>query len=113
MEQKSNTWEENKHIIDNVGALSCTNFTDADITEEMFIEAKVIRLGKIADDLCKKVMELEAQVKPITPPKVLEERRKSVAEDVKKIEEAEALCSKAVDQVSYTWEALIDDAELE
>ena len=34
-------------------------------------------------------------------------------EAVKKIEEVEALCAKVIKQVSQTWEALIDDAELE
>ena len=32
---------------------------------------------------------------------------------MKNIEEVEVLCSKDFDQVSQTWEALIDDAKLE
>ena len=52
---------------------------------------------------------MELQVKPSTPPEVLEERRKATIEAEKRIEEAEALCAKAVEQVSQTWEALIDD----
>ena len=32
---------------------------------------------------------------------------------MKKIEEVEALCAKVVNQFSQTWEALIDDKELE
>ena len=43
---------------------------------------------------------MEAQVTPSTPPEVLEERRKVATEAVKRIEEAEALCAKAVEQVS-------------
>ena len=79
----------------------------------MFPEAKVIRLGKIANDLRKKVTKLEEQIRPSTPPEVLEERTKAAAKATKKIEEAEALCSKVIDQVSRAWEALIEDAEPE
>ena len=32
---------------------------------------------------------------------------------MKIIEEAEALCAKAIDQVSQTWESLIEDIELQ
>ena len=34
-------------------------------------------------------------------------------EVAKNIEETEALCAKAVEKVSQTWEALINDEELE
>ena len=34
-------------------------------------------------------------------------------DDVKKIEEEEAVCAKVVDQVSQDWLAFIDDGELE
>ena len=52
-------------------------------------------------------------MRPSTPLKVLEERRKKTIEVVKKIEYVEALCAKVVEQFSQTWEALIDDEELE
>ena len=58
-------------------------------------------------------MELEIQVTPSTPQKVLEERIKTIAKDAKIIEEVEALCAKVVDQFSQTWESLIDEYELE
>ena len=41
-----------------------------------------------------------------------QERRIIVAEALKKIEEAEALCAKAIEHVSQTREALIDDGKL-
>ena len=50
---------------------------------------------------------------PSTPPYVLEDHRKETTESAMKVEEAEALCSKVVEQVSQAWEALIDDEELE
>ena len=56
---------------------------------------------------------MELQVKPSTPPEVLEERRKETTEVATNIEEAEALCAKAVEQVSQSWEALIEDEEFE
>ena len=43
----------------------------------------------------------------------MEERRKTTTEGVRNIGELEALCSKVVEQVSQSWEALIDDEELE
>ena len=58
-------------------------------------------------------MELEIQVTPSTPQKVLEERIKTIAKDAKIIEEVEAFCAKAVDQFSQTWESLINEYELE
>ena len=33
-------------MLDNVVALSCNNFEDECITEDMFVEPKVLRLGK-------------------------------------------------------------------
>ena len=78
----------------------------------MFVEAKVFSLGKIAENLRKKVTDLEAQVKPSTPPKVLEERRKVENEAITRIEESEELCAKEIDRVSHPWEYLIDE-ELE
>ena len=56
VEQKTNTWAENRHKLDKVVSLACTNFTDEGIIEEMFPEAKVIRLGEIEKDLHKKFM---------------------------------------------------------
>ena len=60
VEQKAKTWENNRHILDNVVALACTKFVDAGIIGEIFTEAKVIQLGEIIEDLYKKVAELEA-----------------------------------------------------
>ena len=68
--------------------------------EDMFLEAKVIQLGEIEYDLHKKVIDLEVQLKPSTPLDVIEARRKVVTEAAKKIEEAEELCAKEVEQVS-------------
>ena len=59
----------------------------------------------------KKIIKLEAQVKPSTPPYVVEEISMTAAEAVKKIEEVEALCAKSVEQVSKNWETLIDVVE--
>ena len=72
-------------------------------------EDKVLRLVKIAVDLRKKVTQMEEQRRPSTPPEVLESRRDAATQAVKRIEEAEKTCAKVVDQVSYTWESLIDD----
>ena len=88
------------HRLENVVALACTKFADEGIMEEKFPEAKVIRIGEIVDELRKKVANLEVQLKPSTPPKVLEERRKAAIEATKTIEEADSLCAKAIDQVS-------------
>ena len=66
--QKAKTWEENKHRLDAAVTLACNNFTNEGITHEMFAEVKVFRLRKIAENLCKKVAELESQVTPSTPP---------------------------------------------
>ena len=79
----------------------------------MFVEYKVFWLGEIAENLRKRVADLELQVKSSTPPEVLEERRKIITEASKRIEEAVALRAKEVEQVSQLWEALIDDEELE
>ena len=88
------------HWIDTTITLDCNNFTKEAINHEMFVEAKVFRLGEIAKDLCKNVTELEAQVTPSTPPEALEERRQTTTEAVKKIKEAEELCAKVVKKVS-------------
>ena len=59
-EHKTKTWEENMHRLDNVVALACTNVFDEEITADMFPESKIIQIGDIVEDLCKKVIELEA-----------------------------------------------------
>ena len=46
---------------------------------------------------------------PNTPLKVLVERTKATTEVATKIEEAKSICTKAVEQVSHSWEALIED----
>ena len=56
---------------------------------------------------------MELKVTPTTPPKVVEARRKATKEAMKRIEDVEELCAKAIDQDSQVWEALIGDEELE
>ena len=46
-------------------------------------------------------------------PKVLKDRQNIVKETAQKIQEAKALYAKAYEQVSQSWEALVDDKELE
>ena len=58
------------------------------------------------------VSELGLQVNPSTPPEVLEKNRKATTKATTKIEEVEALCAKLVEQVSKSWEYLINDEEL-
>ena len=77
--------EESRHRLDNDVSLTCTNFANEGITKEMFPKSKVIQLGEIAEDLRKKVVELEMQLKPSTPPKVLEERRKATTQATRRI----------------------------
>ena len=66
----------------------------------MVVKSKVFRPGEIAEDLDKRVTELEAQVTPNTPPGVLEERKKETTKVLKKIEEVEEICAKEVGKVS-------------
>ena len=75
----------------------------------MQIKYKVIQLGKIMTELRRKVTKLEEQVKLSIPIEVLEKRREAKIEAANKIEEAKEICAKVVNQVSQTWEALMDD----
>ena len=52
---------------------------------------------------------MELQVNPSTPQEVMEERRKESIEDAMKIEEETTLCAKVVEQVSQSWESLINN----
>ena len=63
----------------------------------MCSKSKLFRLGEIAENFCKKVIELEAQVKQSTPLEALEEIRKEAIESTKRIEEAKELCAKEVE----------------
>ena len=56
---------------------------------------------------------MESNINPSTPLKVLEEKRKVETEAMGNTEEEEVLCAKAVEHVSQSWEALIDNTELE
>ena len=68
----------------------------------MPLEDKVLRLGKIATDLRRKVTNLEEKKRPKTPLEVLESRRDTITQATKRIEEAEETCDKVVNQVSQT-----------
>ena len=105
-------WEENHHRIDKEVALSCTNFGEEQITEEMEQESKITRLGEIVEDLRRKWHRDGRTCKTKYTPQGIEETREATIEAVKKIEEAEAICAKVVDQVSQNWEALMDDEQL-
>ena len=59
-ENKANTWKENRHQIDAAITLACNNFTDEGITNDMFEESKVFRLGEITENLLKKFVDLES-----------------------------------------------------
>ena len=83
------------------------------ITKEMAPNAKVAQLAKIVYDLRKKVTNIEEQVRPSTPTKVMEKSRDTTIEAAKRIEEAKEICAKAVNQVSQTLEALMDDEKLQ
>ena len=51
------------HRLNNVVALTCTKFVEKGIMKDMCPKAKVIQLREIAEDLRKKVVELESQIK--------------------------------------------------
>ena len=76
VEQKTKTQEENMQRNDKVVAIACRNFAEEGIKQEIFLEAKVIQLGEIAEDLRKKVTKLEVHIRARTPPEFLEEQRK-------------------------------------
>ena len=81
-------------------ALAYKKFATMGIIEEMAPDTKVTRLGAIVEDLRRKVTQLKEQVKPSTSLQVIEERREETIEVAKKIEKAEEVCVKDVDQVS-------------
>ena len=60
-------------------------------------------------DLKKKWVQLEEKRRPSTPLEVMEWRRDVATQAVKEIENAKKTCDKVMDQVSQTWEALMDD----
>ena len=107
--QKVREGEESKPKLENIVNLACLNLEDAKISPKMQVKDKVIRLGKIAVDLRKRITKLEENVRLSTPPEVMEKIRDAAIEAGKKIEEVEEICAKVVNQVSQTWEALMDD----
>ena len=56
-----------------------------EISHDMPSKYKVLRLGKIVADFKKKVIELEVQQIPNTPPEVLESQRDTAIQDAKRI----------------------------
>ena len=60
--------QEDRHRLDVAVTLACSSFVNEGITAEMFSEAKVFRLGEVAENPCKRVVELESKLKPNTPP---------------------------------------------
>ena len=76
----------------------------------MTLDAKVAQLVEIVADLRKKLTQLEEKRRPSRPLEVLESKRGTTTQVAKRIE-AEKTCAKAMDQVSQTWEALMDDEQ--
>ena len=72
-------------------------------------DAKITQLAELVMGLKKKVVQLEEKMTPRTPPKVLAQRRDAVTKVAKEIENSKQTCAKAMDQVSQTWKALMDD----
>ena len=99
---KEKTQQDDMQRLEAVATLTCRSFTDEGITLEMFVEANVFKLGEVGENLCKKVTELKSKMTHDTHPKVLEEQRKASIEAVQKIEEAEVLYPKAVEQFSQS-----------
>ena len=89
------------------------NWDDVEISHDMSAKDKVLGLGKIAAGLKKEWTELDEKRIHSTPPKVLESRHAAATQATKRIDDVEKSCAKAIDQVSQTWEALIDIVELE
>ena len=85
--QKKMEWQGNCQKISEAIALSCKNFAEEGITEEMEPDAKVAQLAKIANDLKRKVTNLEEKRRHNTHQKMLESRRDATNHDVKRIEE--------------------------
>ena len=72
-------------------------------------DAQIAQLVELVMNLKKKVVQLEEQRTPNTPLEVLAQRRDIATQDVKEIEKGKQGCAKVVDQVSQTWENLMDD----
>ena len=70
------------------------------MSQEIPLEDKVLRLGKISVELRIKVTNLEEERRPSTPPEVLESRRDAATQAMNRIEEAKQTCAKVFDQVS-------------
>ena len=66
--QKKMEWEGNSQKLSEAVALTCKNFEEEGITEEMELDAKVEQLAKIVSDLRRKITKLEEQRIPNTPP---------------------------------------------
>ena len=77
----------------------------------MALDAKIAQLVELVMDLSKKVVQLEDKRTPNTLPEVLAQRRDVATQDVKEIENAKQTCAKVMDQVSHTWETLMDDEQ--
>ena len=66
-EQKKNECEENYQKSSKAVALTCKNFAEEGITEEMAPDAKVAQLAEIVVDLRRKITKLEEKRRPNTP----------------------------------------------
>ena len=72
-------------------------------------DAKIAQLAELVIDLKKKVVYLKEKRAPITPSEVSAQRRDASIANANEIENSKHACAKAVDQVSYSWETLMDD----
>ena len=71
--------------------------------------SRVSCLSKIMVELKKQVEELREKKVPITPPVVLEEHIKAMAEAMERITQGETIYTVEVEVISSIWEAILED----
>ena len=109
--QEARKEEVSNQKLKQVSDLVFSNLDDVEISQDMPSEDKVLWLGNIVTHLKKKVTELEEKRIPSTPLEVLESRRDVATQAAKIIDKAEQTCAKVMDQVSRTWEALMENEQ--
>ena len=103
--------EANYQKISEVVALSYKKFEEEGITEEITMDAKIVQLAEIEEDLKKTMTKLEWKRIPGTPVEVMERRHDTTTQATKRIEEVKKICAKGVEEVSNTWESLMVDEQ--
>lgn len=88
-----------------------TVVTEAEYTADHPFEDGMTKVKEVVQELCTKIIDLEAIVVPTSPPKELARREEALKEVVHNVTTYEEKCQEMYTQAEKTWNKWVEDEE--